>query len=136
MSFLTLRGRIPPEWWVGLKRNQGSDNFGMGGRNGPEYAKALFNDPKLGGASGKSCNSCHADGSGLETAGGKKEFKIMGKTVASIEAAVNICIERRMKGKALNPKSADMANLTAYIKSLKGKASILAPKKRTAATGC
>ncbi len=97
--------------------------------------KALFNDSKLG-ASGKSCNSCHADGSGLEKAGGKKEFKLMGKTVTRLEDAVNICIERRMKGKALGPKSADMANLTAYIKSLKGKASIFAPKKRTAATGC
>ena len=98
--------------------------------------KALFNDPKLGGASGKSCNSCHADGSGLETAGGMKEFKLMGKTVTRLEDAVNICIESRMKGKALGSKSAYMANLTAYIKSLKGKASILAPKKRTAATGC
>ncbi len=35
--------------------------------------KALFNDPKLGGAtSGKSCNSCHPDGKGLM--GGKKEY--------------------------------------------------------------
>lgn len=98
--------------------------------------KALSNDPKLGNSgSNKSCNSCHADGSGLETAGEKKEFKLMGKTVTRLEDAVNMCIERRMKGKTLGPKSTEMADITAYIKSLK-KAPILAPKKRQAATGC
>ncbi len=33
-----MRGRIPPESGVGLKRNQGSDSSGMVGRDAPEYA--------------------------------------------------------------------------------------------------
>lgn len=104
-----------------------------------EKGRTLFNDPKLGkGNSGKSCNSCHANGSGLEAAGGQKEFTVMGKKVARLEDAVNLCIKNRMKGKALGPRSEEMANLTAYIKSLKenAQAPILTPKKRTAATGC
>ncbi len=80
--------------------------------------KTLFNDTKFGGGtSGKSCNSCHKDGSGIDAA--KKEF--MGGKAKSLEAAVNMCIEMMMKGKAIDAKSADMANITAYIKSLKGK---------------
>lgn len=82
--------------------------------------KALFNNPKLGGgAAGKSCNSCHKDGSGIDAA--KEEF--MGGKAKSLENAVNMCIEMMMKGKAIDTKSADMANIVAYIKSLKGEAS-------------
>ncbi|MGO9613488.1 MAG: hypothetical protein ACLPX5_10685 [Dissulfurispiraceae bacterium] len=37
-----------------------------------EKGKALFNDPKLGGGtSGKSCNTCHPVGKGLEGVGEK-----------------------------------------------------------------
>ncbi len=99
--------------------------------------RELFNDPKLGnGASGKSCNSCHADGAGLEETGGKNKFVVMGKTVFRLEEAVNLCIEHRMKGRALDPKSPAMADIIAYINSLKGKAPALAPKKRAVSTGC
>lgn len=80
--------------------------------------KTLFNDVKFaGGTTGKSCNSCHKDGSGIDAA--KKEF--MGGKAKSLEEAVNMCITMMMKGKAIDPKGADMANITAYIKSLKGK---------------
>ena len=100
--------------------------------------KALFNDTKLGGGtSGKSCNSCHPDGKGVENAGGKKEFNIMGKKQKGLEAAVNFCIEMANKGKAIDPKSADMANIVAYIKSLKGMAPAKeAPKKKKSIEGC
>jgi cytochrome c len=82
--------------------------------------KALFNDTHFAGAtSGKSCNSCHPDGRGLQKAGEKHEFKIMGKTQSSLEEAVNVCIEKAIKGKALDPESDDMKNIVAYIKSLK-----------------
>ena len=82
--------------------------------------KLLFNDVNFGsGTSGKSCNSCHTDGEGLEEAGEKKEFAIMGKNQNSLEEAVNVCIEMPLKGKAINPKSEDMVNIVAYIKSLK-----------------
>ncbi len=72
--------------------------------------KALFNDTKLGNsASGKSCNSCHPDGKGLEKAGGRKD----------LEAFVNSCIENALKGSPIDPGSEEMANLVGYIRSLK-----------------
>lgn len=88
-----------------------------------EKGKALFNDPNLGGAtSGKSCNSCHPDGKGLM--GGKKEYVTPApggkkKTHKTLEEAVNWCIEMALKGKAIDPKGEDMANIVAYINSLK-----------------
>jgi len=100
--------------------------------------KALFNDSKLGGGtSGKSCNSCHPDGKGLEKSADKKEFMIMGKSQKSLEEAVNFCIEMALKGKAIDPKSTEMANIVAYIKSLKGmKMDKEMPKKKKAIEGC
>ena len=85
--------------------------------------KALFNDIKFaGGTAGKSCNSCHPDGKGLEKSAGKKEFTIMGKKQKSLEEAINFCIVNANKGKEIDTKSADMANVVTYIKSLKEKA--------------
>ena len=82
--------------------------------------KALFNDTTFAGAaSGKSCNSCHPDGRGLEKAGNKKEFRIMGKVQHSLEEAVNICIEQAINGKAIDQASDEMKDIVAYIKSLK-----------------
>ncbi len=102
-----------------------------------EKGKALFNDPKLGGGTaGKSCNSCHPAGKGLENAGDKKEFNIMGKKQKGLVEAVNFCIEMALKGKAIDPKGTDMANIVAYIKSLKGKSPAAAPKKKKAIEGC
>jgi cytochrome c len=101
-----------------------------------DKGKALFNDPKLGGAtSGKSCNSCHPDGKGLENAADKKEFNIMGKKQKGLEEAVNFCIEMALKGKAIDPKGKDMANIVAYIKSL-AKKPAETPKKKKAIEGC
>ena len=94
-----------------------------------ERGKALFNDVKFaGGTAGKSCNSCHPAGKGLEKAGEKKEFNVMGKTQKSLEEAVNICIEMANKGKAIDPKSEQMKDIVAYIKSL-AKKPTEAPKK-------
>jgi len=74
--------------------------------------KALFNDPKLGGGTtGTSCNSCHPDGKGLEKAADRKD----------LEKQVNLCIKNALKGKGIDPKSAEMADIIAYIRSLKGK---------------
>jgi cytochrome c553 len=85
--------------------------------------KALFNDTKLGGAPGKqSCGTCHPDGKGMEKAAGKKEFNLGGKTQKSLEEAINMCVVNAVNGKALDPKSDQMKDLVAYIKSLKGKA--------------
>jgi cytochrome c5 len=82
--------------------------------------KLVFNDVNFGaGTSGKSCNSCHPDGKGLEKSGDKKEFAIMGQNQNSLEEAVNVCIEMALKGKSIDTKSDDMVNIVAYIKSLK-----------------
>lgn len=74
--------------------------------------KALFNDPKFGGGTaGVSCNSCHPDGKGLEKAGDMK----------GLEKQVNACVQNALKGKGIDPKSAEMTDILAYLKSLKGK---------------
>ncbi|MBI5026249.1 MAG: hypothetical protein HZC12_05895 [Nitrospirae bacterium] len=92
-----------------------------------EKGKALFNNPKLGGGTvGKSCNSCHYNGQGLEKSGAKEEFNIMGKKQKGLEEAINFCIEIALKGKAIDPKSDDMKSMVIYIKSLGKKA----PEKR------
>jgi cytochrome c len=84
--------------------------------------KALFNDPTLAsGTAGKSCNSCHPDGKGLENASMKKEFNIGGKQQKSLKEAINTCIENALNGKALERKSQEMKGLVAYIKSLEKK---------------
>ena len=95
-----------------------------------ERGKTLFNDPKFAdGTVGKSCNSCHPDGKGLEKSADKKEFNIMGKKQKSLEEAINFCIVNANKGKTLDPKSEQMKDMVAYIKSLKEKAPAEKTKK-------
>ena len=77
-----------------------------------EKGKALFDDPKLGGGTaGVSCNSCHPDGKGLEKAAGRKD--------KDLEKQVNLCIKNALKGKGIDPKSAEMADIVVYLESLK-----------------
>jgi cytochrome c553 len=83
-----------------------------------ERGKSLFNDPKAFGGK-KSCSECHPQGKGLENAAGKKEFHVMGKTQKSLEEAVNTCIVNANMGKAIDPKSDQMKDIVAYIKTLK-----------------
>ena len=90
-----------------------------------EKGKALFNDPKaFGGTAGKSCASCHPDGKGLENSGakGEKQWKNPAGSWTSLKDAINVCILMANKGNALDPKSDDMKNIVAYIKSLGKKA--------------
>ncbi len=78
--------------------------------------KILFNDPSFsGGITGNSCASCHPDGKGLEGDALKKK-KIL-------EKAINKCIVNELKGHAIDPKSEEMKDLIAYIKSLRKKTS-------------
>lgn len=87
-----------------------------------EKGNALFNDPKLaGGTAGKSCASCHPDGKDLENAGMKKEWKTPAGPAKTLEEAINLCIVNALKGKALDPKSEEMKDIVAYIKSLEEK---------------
>jgi len=100
-----------------------------------DRGKALFNNPKLGnGTAGKSCNTCHPDGKGLEGVAAKKEWKPPGGEYKTLEQAVNICIEMALKGKALDVKSKQMKDLVSYLKSLKSKEAV-APAKKPA-VGC
>jgi cytochrome c553 len=93
--------------------------------------KALFNDVKFaGGTAGKSCNSCHPEGKGLEKAGDKKEFNLGGKMQKSLEEALNVCIVMANRGKAIDAKSDQMRELVAYIKSIKPDAAAEKPKKK------
>ncbi len=100
-----------------------------------EKGKKLFNDPKLG-TNGKTCNSCHPGGQGLEGSGKKKEFKLGGKTQKSLEEAINACIVMSLKGKALDPKSQEMQELVAYIKSLSEKKTSAPAKPKKKGEGC
>lgn len=80
-----------------------------------QKGKVLFNDPKLGGGTaGTSCNSCHPQGKGMEKAADRND----------LEGQVNACIENALKGKAIDPKSSEMTNIVAYIRSFKGKAPV------------
>jgi cytochrome c peroxidase len=84
--------------------------------------KELFNDPKLGNAtSGKSCNTCHPDGKGLDKAADREEFNIGGKGQKGLEKAINFCIENAINGEPLDLESEQMKDLVAYIKSLRVK---------------
>ncbi len=77
-----------------------------------EKGKALFNDPKFGGGTtGMSCNTCHQDGKGVEKAADRKD----------LEKTVNTCIKNALKGKGIDPKSAEMADVVAYIRSFSRK---------------
>jgi len=93
--------------------------------------KELFNDVKFaGGTAGKSCNSCHPGGKGLEKAGDKKDFSLGGKMQKSLEEALNVCIVMANKGKAIDVKSDRMKELVAYIKSLKPVAAAEKPDRK------
>jgi cytochrome c peroxidase len=80
--------------------------------------KELFNDTKLG-TNGQSCSTCHPDGKGLEKAGlpDKMEWTNPAGTWLSLEDANNVCIMMALKGKALDPRSSEMKDLTEYVKS-------------------
>jgi cytochrome c len=78
----------------------------------PSIAKGsrLFSSVTLAGAtSGKSCNSCHPDGKGLENAWKNPH----------LTAQINTCIAGPLQGSKLAMNSVDMQSLILYIRSLK-----------------
>jgi cytochrome c len=82
-----------------------------------ERGKALFENPNFAGGK-KACNSCHPNGRGLEGAGTKSSFAIMGGQQASLEEAVNMCIVNANKGNVLKVVATEMQEIVSYIKSL------------------
>ena len=82
-----------------------------------ERGKAHFNNPSF--AEGKKpCNACHSNGRGLEGAGAKTDFSIMGGKQANLEEVINVCIVNANKGNPLDADSTEMQELVSYIKSL------------------
>ncbi len=70
----------------------------------------LFNDPKLGGATGtKTCAGCHHDGAGVEFSSGKP----------NLPQIINMCIARGLNGTPLPLDSVEMKSLILYHESLK-----------------
>jgi len=74
-----------------------------------DKGKELFTGKQLG-TNGKSCNSCHPDGKGLAKAAAHDD--------GELGAIINRCITNPLKGKALDPSSAEMKSLILYIKTL------------------
>ena len=74
--------------------------------------KKLFDDPKFaGGTAGRSCSSCHPDGKGAAKAADK----------ADLRKTINSCIVNALHGKAIDPRSSEMDDMVAYLKSVKEK---------------
>ena len=82
-----------------------------------ERGKTHFNNPEFAGGK-RACNSCHPNGRGLEGAGTKSSFAIMGGQQASLEEAVNMCIVNANKGNVLKVVATEMQEIVSYIKSL------------------
>jgi cytochrome c peroxidase len=95
--------------------------FAMQQEPSAEKGKALFNDPNLG-TSGKTCNTCHENGKGLEKSGAR----------GGLESTINGCITVGLKGKALDLKSGEMRSLVLYIKGL----GVRKPATKKAPVGC
>lgn len=97
-----------------------------------DKGKALFESPALGGGTtGKSCNTCHADGKSL---GGdlfdRKKLTIMGMEKNNVEEMVNVCIEKPLGGVAIDPQGEEMQDLIAYMKTLVSKQAKKKSKKK------
>ena len=74
--------------------------------------KILFHDPKFaGGTAGKSCSSCHPDAKGAAKAADKTDLR----------ETINSCIVNALHGRAIDPRSSEMDDMVAYLKSAKEK---------------
>jgi cytochrome c553 len=73
-----------------------------------ERGRELFSSTRLG-TNGKSCASCHPHGNRLVQAAGYAEGELAG--------IINACIEKPLKGTALDPASGEMKSLIMYIRT-------------------
>ncbi len=71
--------------------------------------KELFNSARLG-SNGKSCASCHPDGSGLAETASYDDGELI--------KVINQCIKEALAGKPPAAKSAQMKALVAYIRAV------------------
>ena len=82
-----------------------------------EQGKKHFNNVSFAGGK-NSCNTCHFNGSGLENAGQKTKFTIMGGEQNSLAEVINVCIINANRGQAIPVDSKEMQEIISYIKSL------------------
>lgn len=86
-----------------------------------EKGKLLFESPTFGGGtSGKTCSTCHPDGRNLSSKTLSKEnkiFGIMGMKKKSLAEVINVCIEKPLKGKAIDPDGEEMMDIIAYMRT-------------------
>lgn len=102
-----------------------------------DKGKALFESPTFGGGTtGKSCNTCHEGGKGLGSdLFERQQFTIMGKGKKTLAEVINVCIEKPLGGKAIDPQGEEMQDVMAYMKTLTAQPA--APKKaRKQIEGC
>ena len=74
-----------------------------------ERGKTLFNSTRLG-TNGKSCATCHAEGSKLKETASYDDGELV--------KVINHCIKEALAGKAPSAYSADMKALVAYIRAV------------------
>jgi len=96
-----------------------------------ERGMALFNDPALG-TTGQSCNSCHQESGKKAVKMGEMTIKPfhavaasypkylgMAKKVMTLDQVINFCITSPMKGEPLKWDDQRLADLAAFIASVK-----------------
>lgn len=88
-----------------------------------DKGKALFESPNLGGgATGKSCMTCHSGGEKLgNDLFEREDFTIMGMGKKNLAEVINVCIEKPLGGTAIDPQGQEMNDLIAYMKTLTAK---------------
>jgi cytochrome c553 len=83
--------------------------FALAGKSSVDYGKQLFNGASLGGSkNSSSCNTCHADGKGLEKSGSNPK----------LVKVINQCITGPLEGEKIDGRTAEMRSLKMYIQSL------------------
>ena len=87
-----------------------------------ENGKRLFESPTLGGgASGKSCVTCHPGGRNLSRrlfGNDGDSAEIRAEKRSRLAGMVNTCIKRPLAGKGIDPVGPEMADIIAYMESL------------------
>ncbi len=79
------------------------------GKSSTELGKQMFHNASLSGsANNKSCNSCHANGKGLEKAAENKK----------LSKAINKCLTGALEADKIDGRSVDMRSLKMYVQSL------------------
>lgn len=103
-----------------------------------DKGKALFESPTFGGGTtGKTCNTCHEGGEGFGSdLFERKQFTIMEMDKKTLADVINICIEKPLGGKAIDPQGEEMQDVMAYMKTLIAKPAPAPKKERKQIEGC